>query len=168
VTDDAAPARTARPLAIFDLDGTLADVAHRVHWLEGSRRNYPAFFSDAVDDPPLPTGVELLLESAKECEVAYVTGRPEWCRDDTWWWLQQHGLPLGRLAMREYGDHRPARIAKVELLAELARGRVIAVIVDDDEDVCNAYEAEGWPVLRATWASESRALHEAQEDDGRT
>jgi phosphoglycolate phosphatase-like HAD superfamily hydrolase len=157
-----------RPLAIFDLDGTLADVAHRVHWLEGHHRDYGAFFADAVDDPPLATGVALLLESAKECEVAYVTGRPEWCREDTVWWLQEHGLPLGPLAMRQWGDHRPARIAKVELLEELATDRVVAVVVDDDDQVCDAYERRGWPVLRATWADSSRALERAQEDEGRT
>jgi hypothetical protein len=157
-----------RPLAIFDLDGTLADVGHRLHWLEGRFHDYGSFFADAVHDPVLVTGVELLRESAKDCEIAYVTGRPEYCRRDTTWWLRQHGLPLGPLAMREYGDFRPARVAKVELLAELAEDRVIAVIVDDDEQVCDAYEAQGWPVLRVTWAAQSKVLQQAQEDEGRT
>jgi hypothetical protein len=162
------PVPAEPPLAVFDLDSTLADVQHRIHWLEHPRRNYGAFFSDAVYDPPLPTGVALLHESAKECEIVYVTGRPEYCRDDTIWWLTRHGLPLGELAMRSYGDYRPARVAKVELLHELARGRTIAIIVDDDEQVCDAYEREGWPVLRATWAAESALLQEAQEEEGRT
>lgn len=157
-----------RPLAIFDIDSTLADVQHRVHWLEGAWRDYGAFFSDAVDDPPLQQGLALVHEAAKECEVAYVTGRPEWCRFDTVTWLVEHGLPLGPLAMRRNGDHRPARIAKVSLLAELAEGRVIAIIVDDDDQVVRAYREQGWPVLHATWAAESAALAAAQEEEGRT
>lgn len=160
--------RGQRPLAIFDIDSTLADVQHRVHWLERPWRDYGAFFSAAVDDPPLEQGLALVREAEKECEIAYVTGRPEWCRGDTLWWLREHDLPLGPLAMREYGDYRPARVAKVELLAELAAGRVIAVIVDDDLQVVQAYRAQGWPVLHATWAAESAALAKAQEDEGRT
>jgi hypothetical protein len=157
-----------RPLAIFDIDSTLADVQHRVHWLEGAWRDYGSFFSDAVDDTVLEQGAALVHEAARECEVAYVTGRPEWCRADTLWWLREHGLPLGPLMMRHNGDHRPARIAKVELLAQLAEGRVIAVVVDDDDQVVKAYQQQGWPVLHATWAQESAALARAQEDEGRT
>ena len=37
-----------RPLAVFDLDGTLADVRHRLHHIEGRRRDWDAFFSAAL------------------------------------------------------------------------------------------------------------------------
>jgi hypothetical protein len=157
-----------RPLAVFDIDGVLADVAHRVHFLEGSRKDWQAFFGAAPDDPAHPEGLALAEEAARDCEVVYVTGRPDWCRADTLAWLAQHGLPDGRLAMRRRGDHRPARVAKPQLLRALAGDQPVAVIVDDDLEVCDAYEAAGWPVLRATWAVRSRALQTAQEDEGRT
>ena len=157
-----------RPLAVFDLDGTLADVRHRLHHLERRPRQWDAFFDAARDDPPLRTGVALALESGRECDVVYVTGRPERCRADTLAWLRQHGLPDGELAMRRGRDRRPARVAKVELLRGLARGRVVAVVVDDDEQVCEAYEAQGWPVLRARWQQTAPVLAQAQEEQGRT
>ncbi len=157
-----------RPLAIFDLDGTLADVRHRLHHLERRPKAWDAFFDAARDDPPLPTGVALARQSAGDCDVAYVTGRPERCRADTLGWLRQHGLPEGTLAMRIPGDRRPARAAKVQLLQRLARERTVAVVVDDDEQVCDAYERAGWPVLRARWQDTSAVLREAQEADGRT
>lgn len=96
-----------RPLAVFDLDGTLADSGHRQHYLEGRRRDWNGFFSAAVDDPPLPQGVRLALDSAESCEVRYLTGRPERCRRDTVAWLAEHGLPEGRVYMRREGDRRP-------------------------------------------------------------
>ena len=157
-----------RPLAVFDIDGVLADVAQRVHFLEGRRKDWAAFFSAAPDDPPHPEGLALAAEAARDCEVVYVTGRPDWCRAETLAWLAQHGLPDGRLAMRRRGDHRPARQAKPELLRALAGDRTVAVIVDDDLEVCDAYEAAGWSVLRATWATRSTVLQTAQEEDGRT
>jgi phosphoglycolate phosphatase-like HAD superfamily hydrolase len=162
----------APPLAVFDVDGVLADVRHRLRHVERRPKDWDAFFAAAVDDPPLPEGVALARESARDCEVVYVTGRPERCRADTLGWFGRHGLPPGRLAMRRHGDRRPARVAKPDLLRELARGRVVAVVVDDDEQVCAAYERAGWRVLRATWmrapADEQLALLRAQELDGRT
>ena len=158
----------ARPLAVFDLDGTLADTRHRLHHVQGRRRDWDAFFDAARDDPPLPTGVLLAVTSAKDCEVAYVTGRPERCRADTVAWLADHGLPAGELLMRPPGDRRPARVAKPALLRDLALGRVVAVVVVDDEQVCDAYERAGFPVLRARWQDPAAPLVRAQEVDGRT
>lgn len=157
-----------RPLAVFDVDGVLADVRHRLHLVESRPKDWDAFFSAAVDDPPLPQGVALAQESAKDCEVVYVTGRPERCRRDTLAWFAEHGLPEGRLSMRRPRDFRPARVAKLDLLRTLSADRTVAVVVDDDLQVCEAYEAAGYRVLRATWMSDEPALHEAQEDDGRT
>lgn len=157
-----------RPLAVFDLDGVLADVAHRLHYLDRHPKDWGAFFRAAVDDPVHPEGVGLVLEAATDCEVVYVTGRPERCRHDTVAWLRRHALPDGRLTMRSSRDRRPARLAKPELLAALAAGRTVAVVVDDDLEVCDAYEAAGWTVLRATWAPRAVALVQAQEEAGRT
>ena len=158
----------ARPLAVFDIDGVLADVAHRLRFLDGRPKDWDGFFAAAPADPPLAQGVALAQQAATDCEVVYVTGRPEQCRADTVDWLRRHGLPEGRLEMRRGRDRRPARVAKPELLARIARGRVVAVVVDDDEQVCDAYERAGWTVLRARWAVDSPTLIEAQEDAGRT
>lgn len=157
-----------KPLAVFDIDGVLADVRHRLHHLESRPKDWDAFFGAAVDDPPLAEGIALAKESAKDCEVVYVTGRPERCREDTLAWFGRHGLPEGALSMRGEGDRRPARMAKPQLLRRLARGRTVAVVVDDDLQVCEAYEKAGWRVLRATWMDTAPVLHEAQESEGRT
>jgi hypothetical protein len=157
-----------RPLAVFDIDGVLADVRHRLHHLDQRPKDWGGFFADAPLDPPLEQGVALAKEAGTDCEVVYVTGRPEQCRRDTLTWLSEHGLPAGTLVMRGRRDRRPARLAKPELLAELARDRVVAVVVDDDLEVCDAYERAGWPVMRATWATPSATLTEAQEEAGRT
>ena len=157
-----------RPLAVFDIDGVLADVRHRLHHVERRPKNWEAFFAAAADDPPLQQGVALAWASAEDCDVVYVTGRPERCRADTLAWFARHGLPPGELSMRRERDHRPARLAKPGLLRRLAAGRPVAVVVDDDPQVCDAYEAAGYRVLRAQWMADAPALHAAQEDDGRT
>ncbi|MFI6638454.1 haloacid dehalogenase-like hydrolase [Streptomyces sp. NPDC050504] len=158
----------SRPLAVFDLDGTLADSAHRQHHLERGPRDWNAFFAAAPQDPPLAEGVRLALESARECEVVYLTGRPERCRRDTEAWLAAQGLPEGRIWMRRNDDRRPARHTKLEVLKRLARTREVRMLVDDDELVCDAAQAAGFRVVRARWADTSAALKDAQEREGRT
>ncbi|MGW0247815.1 phosphatase domain-containing protein [Nocardia goodfellowii] len=157
-----------RPLAVFDLDNTLADTAHRQRFLERSPRDWAAFFAAAPHDPPLAEGVRLLRASARECEITYLSGRPERCRADTLTWLSEHGLPEGRIFLRRNADRRPARHAKLEVLRRLSRGRDIRMLVDDDELVCVAAERAGFRVIRARWAAASTTLRQAQETDGRT
>ncbi|MEV7529455.1 MULTISPECIES: hypothetical protein [Streptomyces] len=157
-----------RPLAVFDLDGTLADTAHRQHHLERRPRDWDGFFGAAPDDPPLIEGVALCRSAAEECEVVYLTGRPERCRRDTLAWLAAQGLPEGPLHMRRHRDFRPARVTKVEILRRLGAERTVRMLVDDDALVCDAAEEAGFPVVRARWATPSEALREAQEREGRT
>ncbi|WP_377268166.1 hypothetical protein [Peterkaempfera sp. SMS 1(5)a] len=160
--------RALRPLAVFDLDGTLADTSHRLHFLDRRPRDWAAFFAAAPQDPPLPRGVELALAGTEEYETVYLTGRPERCRRDTVDWLARHNLPDGRLLMRRGQDRRPARVTKPELLKRLARGRVVALVVDDDRLVCEAYRRAGFRVVEADWAAAEPLLEEAQEEQGRT
>ncbi|MGW7340599.1 phosphatase domain-containing protein [Streptomyces sp. NPDC054808] len=156
------------PVAVFDLDNTLADTAHRQRFLERRPRDWDAFFAAAPHDPPLAEGIALVRESAKECEIVYLTGRPERCRCDTLDWLAAHGLPEGAVHMRGNADRRPARRTKLEILRSLARTREVRVLVDDDELVCDDAERAGFTVLRARWAARSAELRVAQEREGRT
>jgi phosphoglycolate phosphatase-like HAD superfamily hydrolase len=160
--------KSSRALAVFDLDGTLADTAHRQRFLERKPRDWDAFFAAASQDPPLAEGIALARKSAQECEVVYLTGRPERCRRDTVDWLAAQGLPDGRIWMRRNDDRRPARHTKLEILRRLARNRDIRVLVDDDELVCEDAERAGFRVVRARWAAASEALKDAQEREGRT
>ncbi|MFD8720762.1 HAD family acid phosphatase [Streptomyces sp. NPDC059629] len=157
-----------RPVAVFDIDNTLADTAHRQRFLESKPRDWDAFFAAAPQDPPIAEGIALAVATAQECEIVYLTGRPERCRRDTLDWLAAHGLPEGRVHMRRNADRRPARHTKLEILRRLAERREVRVLVDDDELVCDDAERAGFRVVRARWAARSAALEQAQEGEGRT
>jgi len=73
--------------AVFDIDGVLADVRHRLHHLRRTPTDWRGFFSAADADPPLPEGVALLRRQSRHHPVAYVTGRPEFLRRVTRTWL---------------------------------------------------------------------------------
>ena len=158
-----------RPVAVIDLDGVVADVRHRLHFLESKPKDWDSFFAGIPDDPVLAEGRAVVDRLAADHEIVYLTGRPESTRRDTEAWLERNLLPRAKLIMRRAGDRRPARIAKPALLRGYAsRGRTIGVVVDDDLQVCEALEHNGWPVLRADWMGRPESLEQAQEDAGRT
>jgi hypothetical protein len=158
-----------RPVAVIDIDGVLADVRHRLHHLDSRPKNWDGFFAGIPDDAVLPEGRAVADRLATDHEIVYLTGRPERTRPETEAWLTGHRLPQGLLIMRREGDRRPARQAKPALLRRFtSSGRQVAVIVDDDPQVCATLEAQGWPVLRADWMGHPETLESAQEEHGRT
>lgn len=160
---------TDLPIAVIDLDGVLADVRHRLSFLERKPKDWDGFFAAIPDDDVLAEGRAVVEKLAANHELVYLTGRPEATRRDTEAWLERHELPRAKLIMRRAGDRRPARVTKPALLRRLAAdGRRIAVIVDDDPQVCAALEEAGWPVLRADWMLQPETLEQAQEEAGRT
>jgi phosphoglycolate phosphatase-like HAD superfamily hydrolase len=157
-----------RPLAVFDIDGVLADVRHRLHHLEARPQRWERFFQAAGRDPLLEEGGRRLREALVDHDVIYLTGRPERTRGLTERWLARHDLPTGPLLMRADDDVRPARYLKRSVLRRLSRIREIVSVLDDDPAVVNVLASDGWPVELATWLPHSSTLRSAQEDAGRT
>jgi len=153
-------------LAVFDIDGVVADVRHRLHHLEGAKR-WSAFFREASADGLLEPGARLVADLGREHEIVWLTGRPEWLRDITSAWLARHGLPVGELHLRPMRDYRPAPQYKVGVLRRLA-DRGVAAFVDDDEFVVDTARRAGFPAVLADWMPRSEPLREAQDEEGRT
>ena len=160
---------SAEPMvAVVDIDGVLADVRHRLHHVNAHPKDWRAFFDAAPEDSLLTEGEDTVRRLAEVYDIVYLSGRPEACRRDTERWFDQHDLPKGPMLLRPWNDFRPSRVYKVEALEKLAETRTVVVLVDDDPRVLDAARAAGFDVLPATWMGESRALQEAQEEDGRT
>ena len=159
---------TPRALAVIDIDGVLADVRHRVAHLDKRPKDWGSFFRAAAKDPPLAEGIDAARRLAEVYEVVYLSGRPEHLRQDTVAWFRRHGLPEGELHLRPRNDFRPAREFKVSMLRRFTERAPVALLVDDDQDVLDAARTAGFDVLPATWMGSAPALHEAQEEDGRT
>jgi phosphoglycolate phosphatase-like HAD superfamily hydrolase len=174
-------------VAVFDIDGVLADVRHRLHHVASRPKDWDAFFGAAPDDPPLMEGLGAVATADRAGHVVvYLTGRPERCRTATLAWLADQGLPEGELFMRDDSDRRPARITKVAALRRLSRRYRVEAFVDDDAAVVEAVRAAGFPVLHALWmepstsgadsapdrpgqaASDQEVLFDIQETEGRT
>ena len=143
----------SRPVAVMDIDGTVADVRHRLHLLDSdSPSRWADFFDAAGDDEILPQGAELAHKLAADHDIVWLTGRPARIMELTRRWLAEHGLPPGALLMQREGDKRPARVAKLERIQELRHDHTVVVIVDDDPRVVHHLREAGLPVYQATWS----------------
>lgn len=162
------------PLAIVDIDGVVADVRHRLRFVERQPKDWRRFFAAAEHDACHDEGVAVVERLRADHEVVYLTGRPQSEEGRTRAWLDRHGLGGHRLVMRPPDDRRPAARVKVDLLRRLAAGRTVAVVVDDDTKVLAAVAEAGFPTFHADWErrlldeDQDAALRSAQEDEGRT
>jgi hypothetical protein len=153
---------------VFDIDGVVADVRHRLHHLARRPPDWRAFFGAAAVDPPLAEGVDLAAEYLDTHDLVWLTGRPEFLRPVTEEWLRRQGLPVEPLLMRPAQDRRPAREYKADRLRMVAALGAVELVVDDDPAVAELLTAQGWPVRLAEWVPYSAPLRQAQERDGRT
>lgn len=135
---------------VFDIDGTLADMEHRRHWVINKPKNWKAFFAVQHEDPPHEEIVWLAQKLAgPDSVVIACTGRSSEFRKVTETWLKEQNVNLAEIFMRKIGDHRPDYIVKVELLNEIrAKYGEPYLWVDDRKSVVDAIRAEGVRVLQ--------------------
>ncbi len=134
---------------LCDIDGVLAGLTHRLHFLEN--KNYEAFYdtSNLMNDRSIPEGKILLGVLGKGeyiRNIVLLTSRPEHTRTVTKRWLWRAGVVYGELLMRKDGDHRPSPEVKLEmakLLEKKGYDMKHGYFIDDDPEnvkaICEAY-----------------------------
>ena len=133
-------------IVVFDIDGVLADAAHRQHFLEQRPKDWDGFFAAVGGDAVIEAGRALLLSAAEHSEIVLVSGRPERTRAATERWLMDNAMGAPRVILRADSDFRPAPAVKADLLASFEQGGDIAAIFDDDGAVVKALAEKGYPV----------------------
>ena len=124
---------------IFDIDGTLADLAHRRHLVATKPKNWAAFQALAHKDPLIePVAVLARSLSTLAHRIILCSGRGEQERPVTEEWLAKHQIWHKRLYMRAEGDYRADDIIKEELLDRMIADRFRPEVVFDDRDRCVA------------------------------
>jgi hypothetical protein len=140
---------------ICDIDGTLADLSHRLHHIRpgpGQRKNWAAFF-DSVFHDAVHTDMRIILDRLYgngDHNVIYVSGRMERCRWATERWLILNCFPPGEVFMRRDGDYRPDYTVKEEILdrqLKLTPADVLCV-PDDRDQVVDMWRTRGFRVLQ--------------------
>ncbi len=145
---------------IFDLDGTLADINHRVHFVRNGKRDWKSFFASCVDDMPNVEVVDTLKAHVSAGHTVRIwSARSDIVRAETKKWLSDYGIDPWRLQhMRADGDSTP----DVELKRYWLNQEHIKpdLIYDDRQRVVDMWRAEGIPCFQvvANWEDEGRVI----------
>jgi hypothetical protein len=129
---------------IFDIDGTLSDASHRLHFIQKEPKDWTGFFSAAVDDQPIWEVITVARALHAAHEIVLVTGRSESIRALTRQWLIKYRVPFSLLLMRKEGDHREDYVVKAELLEDsMFLGGKIGGAFEDRQQVVDMYREKG-------------------------
>jgi len=133
-----------------DIDGTLANAEHRLHYLQVKPKNWKQFFAEQINDTPyddIVWLVRLLYENGNR--IIICTGRPSEWRSVCEEWLIKHNIPYDALYMRSQGDFRDDSIVKIELVEQMrSEGFDPTIAFDDRDRVVEALRSIGMRVLQ--------------------
>ena len=150
-----------RPLYIFDLDGTLALIDHRRHYVErpacpycgwhemcdhshdGTRPvftpNWDKFYAECVNDQPNIPVIAVFQMLFRHADIHIFSGRSDVVLSETTGWLQEHvHKHFDKLWMRKEGDYTPDHDLKRGWyfgLPEEDKQRLVAIFDDRDKVV---------------------------------
>jgi phosphoglycolate phosphatase-like HAD superfamily hydrolase len=138
---------------IFDVDGTLANCEHRIHWVRSKPKNWMAFNRAMQADTPHWDIVWLLRTfHSAGVTILIASGRSEDDRAVTENWLNNVANISGlysRLYMRASKDYRRDDIVKSEILDQMrVDGYEPIIAVDDRQQVVDMFRARGLRVLQ--------------------
>jgi len=142
---------------IFDIDGTIADISHRLHFIQTPEHfradaDWRGFFAACDQDKPILEVITITQVLASEGHfIVLITGRSDECKEKTKRWLDTEMVEYDLLYMRKEGDHRPDHVVKMELLdqyiAEFKPPKIDGAF-EDRKQVVDAYRARGIRVFQ--------------------
>lgn len=148
---------------VFDIDGTLADLSHRLHFIgagpntfvpetSAPEKDWDGFFAASAHDKPIFQVIMVARALAQAGhQIIYSTGRKESIRGITVEWLNKYRCPVGHLYMRKEDDHREDNVVKSELFDQILAASPmdsIAGVFEDREQVVKMYRDRGVKVFQ--------------------
>lgn len=133
-------------LIVFDLDGTLADCTHRLHLIQGPKKDFDAFDALCMFDKPVPHMLELYyaLYFSHAHSIEIWTGRSDIVREETERWLTKFGV-LSLVRMRSERDHtRDVELKESWLLLDKRLGlQAPGLVFEDRQRVVDMWRRNG-------------------------
>lgn len=131
-------------VVLFDLDGTLALIEHRMHLVSNGNSNWDEFFKQCINDSPNVPVIKMLQSltiTGAECII--VSARSAAVKEETLTWLRKYvvnqkiGILMPKLILRPIGDYTPDDELKAKWLSDgtLPDIKRILCVFDDRDKV---------------------------------
>lgn len=147
----------ASAIVTIDLDGTLCNIDHRLHYVSGKatdseetqKKNWPMFFKELVNDKVNDWCADIMDSMLTSgYQIILASGRPDDHEKATREWLSNNNITYHNLFMRRRGDYRPDTVIK-EIILDfeiLPRGKPL-FFIDDRKVVVDLWRSRGYPCL---------------------
>lgn len=128
---------------IVDLDGTLANIEHRRCHIEGTKKNWKAFFSEISEDLPHAWCQYLVANMANTHSIIYLTGRGYEYEKETRNWLDENSPVTGWfLFMRPKDNFEKDCVIKERVYKEhIEPNFEVSFCVDDRNQVVDMWRS---------------------------
>jgi hydroxymethylpyrimidine pyrophosphatase-like HAD family hydrolase len=135
-------------LVVFDIDGTLANIEHRLGFVRSKPKNWAAFESGIPNDKiNMPVAsVYWAMMMRDNVDIVIASGRNESSRQATVDWLTANHLTgWQKLYMRKAGDFRSDDIVKEEILDQIVEEykKLPDLVFDDRPRVVDMWRRYG-------------------------
>jgi len=138
-----------KDIVIFDLDGTLANMAECRHYLEQEPKNWDAFYYAACSVSPIKSVVEVCKKLEEDFEIYIVSSRSDLVKKQTEAWLREHEINYTCLIMRPHGDHTPDDILKKSWCdSNIIPIHCVMCVFDDRSRVVKMWRSLGIPCFQ--------------------
>ena len=136
-------------IVVFDLDGTIADLDHRLHLIQSKPPDWDAFYKQCPDDKPIHPVRVLCNEMELICEVIILTARRQNEQLATRKWLKDNKVRYNQLTMlRPDGNKENDYVLKQRWLESFEDRDRIWFIVDDRDQVVKMWRENGITCLQ--------------------
>lgn len=141
---------TKQKVILVDLDGTVADIEHRVSHVTQNPPDWKSFYQE-IDRDTLHLWCFELIQAmqARGYKILFVTGREEYTRALSQEWLDRHHLNGISLMMRREGDTREDAMVKKDIyLQDIDPLYEVLFVVDDRRSVVEMWREVGLVCLQ--------------------
>lgn len=134
---------------IFDIDGTLANIQHRQHYVTNKPKNWSKFNEMMIHDQPYDDMINLVNIFRDNGDKIIVTsGREDRFKEQTETWFMIHGILVDKLYMRPANDFRTDWIVKEEMLDKILEDYAPWLVFDDRDQVVDMWRRNGLRCLQ--------------------
>lgn len=139
------------PAIIVDLDGTLCNIDHRLHFMKGEKKNWKGFFESLKDDSINSWCQEIIYKFENNYKIILCSGRPDDHRKATEEWLEKYGINYDALYMRKRNDFRPDHVVK-EIIYDfnIEPQYDIMFAIDDRQSIIDMWRSKGITALQCS------------------
>lgn len=139
----------SRNLYLFDLDGTIRNIDHRLHYLQREEIDWREFEEQCVYDLPIPSTINLMRRLVHGGGTVWIwTGCSDHVQKQTEVWLHRYDAPYSQLIMKpQDSTDSAAHWKKFWLDSVIPRDRLVTCF-DDDSRITLMLREQGVDVFQ--------------------